>query len=55
MWTLARPVRVEARLARKVATAWSIRRLRSVWRSLSAGVPAIIEIAIGFVLIKPSC
>src|ERR1039457_4002634 len=50
MWTLARPVRVAARPAWKVATAPSMRRRRSALSSLSAGIPAMMESAIGFVL-----
>src|ERR1700722_11055675 len=46
MCTLARPVRVDARLAWNVATPWSIRCLRSAERSLSAGLPAMNELAI---------
>src|SRR6266702_6269564 len=46
MCALARPVRVEARLAWNVATAWSMRRLRSAFKSFSAGIPAINETAI---------
>jgi hypothetical protein len=44
MCTLARPVRVAARLAWKVATAPSMRRLRSALRSLSAGIPAMMKL-----------
>src|ERR1019366_3021027 len=51
MCTLARPVRVAARLAWKVATAPSMRRRRSALSSLSAGIPAMMESAIGFVLV----
>src|SRR5271157_325232 len=50
MCTLARPVRVEAKLAWKVATAPSMRRRRSALSSLSAGIPAMMESAIGRVL-----
>src|ERR1035437_3506167 len=51
MWTLARPVRVAARLDWKVATAPSMRRWRSAWSSLSTGIPAMMESAIGLVLV----
>jgi hypothetical protein len=46
MCTLARPVRVEAKWAWNVDTAWSMRRFRSLESSLSAGIPAIVETAI---------
>src|ERR1700689_2340981 len=41
MCTLARPVRVDARLAWKVATAASMRRFKSLESPLSAGLPSI--------------
>ena len=46
MWTLARPVRIEARLDWKAVTAWSMRRLRSAESPLRAGMPAMNRNAI---------
>src|ERR1700677_2985836 len=46
MCTDARPVRVDARLARKSSTAFSIRVLSCCWISLRAGILDITETAI---------
>jgi hypothetical protein len=45
-------VRVEARFAWNVATAWSMRRFKPLESSLSAGIPAMIETAMMF---RPRC